>query len=169
MRIAFKKPKPFAVALSAMLTAAVLAVPLVAVGALSSGCSHPGRGSGSDYCYDFSVVHETCRVGQATNWGCQNGREYKWTAGCLGWFEAYHSGRRLCFKSRLTDAGACSEGNSLPRGGQVPTPLEESVSLLRAPASPLTQAVHLRSVTSGPVADFRSSLTLQNAFSSAAM
>jgi hypothetical protein len=105
----------------AVITAFVFSGSPAALAALSSACSYPRGSSSSDFCYTFRVIHETCHVGRATNWGCQQGREYKWTAGCVGWFDVYHPGPKTkCFKSRLTDAGACSETKSLPPGGQIP-------------------------------------------------
>jgi len=60
------------------------------------------------WCYDFSSIHTSCRVFFETLHGCEQGKEYKWYAGCFGWFSACLSGRTLCFADRLTNTGACS-------------------------------------------------------------
>lgn len=72
-------------------------------------------------CYTFSVVHTKCYGVYEVLWGCENGREYRWTGGCFGYFDAYLPGPiTRCFDSYLTDKGSCSEGNSIPPGGQIP-------------------------------------------------
>lgn len=84
-----------------------------------SSCVSPGSGSTS--CYNFSVVHESCSLVQAINWGCDGGREYQWTDRCLGWFDIYHPGPiQKCFNQPLEDQGACTETKSLPPGGKIP-------------------------------------------------
>lgn len=60
------------------------------------------------WCYDFSSIHSSCRVVVEILHGCEQGKEYKWYAGCLGWYSACLTGRTLCFANRLTNTGACS-------------------------------------------------------------
>ena len=84
-----------------------------------SSCVGPELGT--NHCYEFSVIHENCSVAQAVNWGCENGREYRWTASCVGWFDVYHPGPiQKCFDKPLEDKGSCSETRSLPPGGGIP-------------------------------------------------
>src|SRR5207245_1510100 len=40
--------------------------------------------------------------------GCEQGREYEWTAGCFGWFTACFTGTTQCFANRLNSTGQCS-------------------------------------------------------------
>lgn len=61
------------------------------------------------WCYDFSSIHTSCRVFVETLHGCEQGREYKWTAGCFGWFTACLGGRTRCFANRLDDRGRCDK------------------------------------------------------------
>lgn len=72
------------------------------------------------YCYEFSVVHEKCTVAYSRLWGCCNGREYKWSKVCFGWFDAYFFEKYLCFSEPLESIGECKEGASLPYGGLAP-------------------------------------------------
>jgi len=90
------------------------------------------------WCYDFSVVHETCRVFSATLYGCERGREYKWTSGCFGWFDAYYTNKHLCFSKPLDDTGSCQEGYSIPRGGTIPAGVSRGSSALRTTGSTST-------------------------------
>jgi hypothetical protein len=53
-------------------------------------------------------------------YGCCDGKEYQWSAGCFGWFTAYHTNVDKCFDSPLESNGGCKEGNSIPIGGQIP-------------------------------------------------
>ena len=62
----------------------------------------------TQWCYDFTSIHTSCRVVVETLHGCEGGKEYKWYAGCFGWVSACLSGRTLCFGSRRTGTGACS-------------------------------------------------------------
>lgn len=100
-------------------------VRLLAVACLAGTTGCPGPIRGDAYCYTFSVVHESCTVFGAKNIACEAGtnREYAWSAGCLGYFDAYHGGPiEKCFGESLESKGPCSEGvtGSLPPGGQVP-------------------------------------------------
>ena len=72
------------------------------------------------WCYEFDAIHENCKVGIATNYGCENGVEYKWRSACFGWFNAYHvHGPYVkCFEEQLDDQGDCD--NTYPKGGQAP-------------------------------------------------
>lgn len=72
------------------------------------------------YCYDFTVVHDDCKVAYERHWGCCEGIEYSCTDACLGWFGVYASGNTRCFDEPLSGGGKCSEGNSLPPGGTIP-------------------------------------------------
>ena len=82
------------------------------------------------WCYDFSAVGETCFVLRALLYGCCNNREYRWTAWCLGAgysnkgpgvsVSGQYSTIRICFEKKLEEIGPCTEGNSLPEGGQSP-------------------------------------------------
>jgi hypothetical protein len=120
MRNRFRQWRTSPLALLPILPTLLLrAAPIVAVVPATS--CYTRTGTTSDFCYTFRVVHETCRVGRAVNWGCQDNREYRWTTGCVGWFEAYHAGPiGRCFKERLKDEGACSETKSLPPPGERP-------------------------------------------------
>lgn len=68
------------------------------------------------YCYRFSSVKDDCKVVVETHYGCEDGKEYKWTDGCLGWFTYYRSGVQVCFDEPLKDLGPCRGGYSLPHG-----------------------------------------------------
>ena len=72
------------------------------------------------YCYDFSVVHESCKVFYAKLYGCCDGKEYEWSSACFGWFGSYHTNKRICFDNPPKEVGKCKEGNSLPPGGEIP-------------------------------------------------
>ena len=77
------------------------------------------------YCYEFSVVHENCKVFYSRLWGCCDGKEFKWTRACFGWFDVYFTNKHLCFYERLESTGGCTEGGSLPPGGEIlGTPLD---------------------------------------------
>src|SRR5258705_785025 len=81
----------------------------------STACTKSQAG----YCYTFEVVHEACSVAKAVNWGCEAGREYRWTAYCAGWFDVYHPRPgQQCFNEPLQDLGSCSVNKSLPPGGR---------------------------------------------------
>src|SRR6476469_2304609 len=62
----------------------------------------------TQWCYDFSSIHTSCRVFVEILHGCEKAKEYKWYAGCFGWVSACLSGRTRCFNDRLTSTGACS-------------------------------------------------------------
>jgi len=62
----------------------------------------------TQWCYDFSSIHTSCRVFVETLHGCEHGKEYKWYASCFGWFSACLTGRTLCFDSRRSTTGGCS-------------------------------------------------------------
>lgn len=82
--------------------------------------------AGVRYCFDFSVVHENCKVFRSKLYGCCNGTEYEWSAACFGWFDAYLPQKRVCLKSPPKELGPCREGYSLPPGGSIPGgPLED--------------------------------------------
>ena len=70
----------------------------------------------SKYCYTFTSVKDDCKVFLETHYGCEDGREYKWTDGCFGWFTQYRSGVHVCFDEPLEDLGPCRGGYSLPHG-----------------------------------------------------
>jgi hypothetical protein len=71
--------------------------------------------------YDFSVVHENCKVFYAKLYGCEGGKEYTWSSRCAGWFDIYHPGPiTKYFKNPLSSLGSCREGYSIPPGGQIP-------------------------------------------------
>jgi hypothetical protein len=72
------------------------------------------------WCYHFSSVGDHCKVFFETHYGCESGREYEWSDGCLGWFDAYRSSVYKCFEEPLDDLGFCREGYSTPVGGQWP-------------------------------------------------
>lgn len=77
------------------------------------------------YCYEFSVVHENCKVVYSRLWGCCDEREYRWTRACFGWFDVYFTDKHLCFSKPLEALGTCTEGGSIPPGGEIPGgPLE---------------------------------------------
>ena len=71
-------------------------------------------------CYDFSLVHENCKTVFSLNYGCCDGKEYRWTGKCLGWFDAYHRNKKVCFDDEPEEIGDCTEGNSIPPGGNLP-------------------------------------------------
>ena len=62
----------------------------------------------TQWCYDFSSIHTSCRVFVEILHGCEKAKEYKWYASCFGWVSACLSGRTRCFNDRLTSTGACS-------------------------------------------------------------
>lgn len=70
------------------------------------------------YCYDFSSMRSKCFGFYEVHHGCCDGREYRWTSRCFGWFTAYFFNVRVCVSSRLTDRGKC--GTSIPPGGEIP-------------------------------------------------
>lgn len=72
------------------------------------------------YCYEFSVVHENCKAFYSRLWGCCDGKEFKWSKPCFGWFDAYFTNKYICFSKPLKSIGECSEGGSLPPGGLIP-------------------------------------------------
>lgn len=72
------------------------------------------------WCYRFSSVGDHCTLFWETHYGCEGGREYKWSDGCFGFFESYRSSVYKCFKEPLDDLGSCREGYSKPVGGQWP-------------------------------------------------
>lgn len=71
------------------------------------------------WCYDFSSFRNDCRVAYERHKGCCGGVEYEWTSKCLGWVKAYTRGT-VCFKEKPKEVGPCTEGGSLPPGGQRP-------------------------------------------------
>lgn len=91
------------------------------------------------YCYDFSVVHQSCSVFYEKLHGCCGGQEYEWSAACFGWVSSYLSDVRQCFNAPLTPKGPCTEGGSLPPGGTAPG----------GPIDPGSVAPHPTSRTSG--------------------
>lgn len=70
-------------------------------------------------CYDFVSVQDDCKVVYEKHYGCCGGREYEWSDGCLGWVEGWRP-RTQCFAEAPEDIGECSEGNSIPFGGEAP-------------------------------------------------
>ena len=60
------------------------------------------------WCYNFSSIQSSCRVFFESLHGCEQGREYEWTAGCFGWFTACFTGTTQCFANRLNSTGQCS-------------------------------------------------------------
>jgi hypothetical protein len=70
-------------------------------------------------CFDFVSVHDDCKVLYEKHYGCCGGREYEWSDACLGWVGAWRP-RTECFAEAPKDIGKCSEGNSIPYGGQAP-------------------------------------------------
>lgn len=72
------------------------------------------------YCFDFAVVHENCKVFVSKFYGCCEGREYEWSGGCLGWFDAYYTQKRICLDTPPKEIGPCTAGNSIPPSGQIP-------------------------------------------------
>lgn len=99
-------------------------------------CRKVSKETKTEWCYDFGVVHESCKVFIAKNYGCENGREYSWTSTCLGWFDVYHPGPiTKCFDEPLEDLGTCRELYSIPPGGDLPTGRIPSDSV--GPGSPL--------------------------------
>lgn len=68
------------------------------------------------WCYDFTVIKERCLVVQSSLSGCCDGREYKWEAGCIGYENSVHAGKRMCFDAPLEDQGSCtiSDQNIFP-------------------------------------------------------
>ena len=68
------------------------------------------------YCYHFSSVKDECMVFFESHYGCENGKEYKWEDGCLGWYTSYRVGVTICFDKPLKELGSCRGGYSLPHG-----------------------------------------------------
>jgi len=62
----------------------------------------------TQWCYDFTSIHTSCRAVVETLHGCEGGKEFKWRNGCFGWVSACLSGRRLCFGSKRSSNGNCS-------------------------------------------------------------
>ena len=90
------------------------------------------------WCYDFSYIGEHCYVGGKKIYGCCDGVEYEVTGACLGWFENYTTGSRVCGFDKPKQLGPCREGYSLPQGMQVPpisTPDNSAVSALTSTGS----------------------------------
>lgn len=82
------------------------------------------------WCYDFSSIGKTCYLVGEVHYGCCEGREYRWTDWCLGagygntgvspivgGSEGRH---RVCLEDPPKEIGPCSEGKSIPRGGEAP-------------------------------------------------
>ena len=70
------------------------------------------------FCCEFQIVHERCFIFRAVIWGCCDGKEYRWTRGCFGWFNAFHPGPiTVCFNALPDDRGPCTS-NSLGQGTQ---------------------------------------------------
>lgn len=64
--------------------------------------------SKTQWCYDFSSIHTSCRLFVEILHGCEKDKEFKWYAGCFGWVSACLSARTRCFDNPLTTTGACS-------------------------------------------------------------
>jgi hypothetical protein len=60
------------------------------------------------WCYNFSSIQSSCRVFYESLYGCEQGKEYAWSAECFGWYTACFTGTTQCFANRLTSTGGCS-------------------------------------------------------------
>lgn len=100
------------------------------------------------YCYDFSVVHDNCKVLYEKHYGCCDGVEYAWSDACLGWFGIYQSRNTRCFDEPLEGKGPCRTGGSLPSGGEIPGGSLDPGSVAPHPANDPTR--RLRDAASDP-------------------
>jgi hypothetical protein len=77
------------------------------------------------WCYTFSSMKTSCRVVYESLHGCEQGKEYAWSAGCFGWYTACFTGTTQCFANRLTSTGGCSESICSAPIGMLGDPREE--------------------------------------------
>jgi hypothetical protein len=74
-----------------------------------------------ELCYDFTSVREDCWGFYGRLIGCCDGREYKITRMCFGYLSGvYHTSKKVCGFEVLDDSGPCTEGQSIPPGGNLP-------------------------------------------------